>query len=695
MAIWVLMPVIGCTIVAASVQASTIIYVDDDANGLNDGSSWVNAYRYLQDALEASQRAKPSAEIRAAQGVYKPDQGMGLTPGDTWTSFRLLNDLVLKGGYAGVGTPDPNARNVKGYLTILSGDLKGNDPPMLPPLDWDRAAPDAGDNAESVVQVGGEDITIDGFVITGGYYRAIYRGGAEGSAGVSVYGNDARIINCTFMNNRAITARGGAIYVGYGRYMQILDCTFSNNYGGAGGALFNFGGSVDLYRCTFAQNRSGSSAGAIATLGGYVFSSSCKFIGNVSSGSSGGWSAGGGGAVSAEWEGTLEFEDALFTGNTAKLAGGAVFGDSHNTTLTLRNSLLIANVAGTSGGAVAGPNITLTNCTITSNRASDNPEVCANGGTSQLLNCIVWDNEKVPQQDRTEGDWLGTCSYCCIDPNVIASQVAGNIGQNPVFACCGYWDPNGTPNDPNDDFWVDGDYHLKSQGGRWDPNSRSWVQDDVTSPCIDAGDPNSDWTAEPWPHGRRINIGAYGGTAEASLSLSAVGSPEDANTLSPGPLRISLGKGVEWAAEPNRYDPNLPGYHVIGEIASSTMQARVSSLPDRSVRHPVCRCWRALRSWPRVCASPASRSNRRVWFAPVVWTQRRSGRMYPRSILLITLNSTSSATKCMSRSCGAPWSCFGRSAPCRGLTGIGEIQSLRPPSGAANRWKWAKALTGR
>jgi L-ascorbate metabolism protein UlaG (beta-lactamase superfamily) len=66
---------------------------------------------------------------------------------------------------------------------------------------------------------------------------------------------------------------------------------------------------------------------------------------------------------------------------------------------------------------------------------------------------------------------------------------------------------------------VDGDYHLKSQAGRWDPASQSWVKDDVTSPCIDAGDPNSPVGQEPEPNGGRINMGAYGGTKEASKSL--------------------------------------------------------------------------------------------------------------------------------------------------------------------------------
>jgi len=94
----------------------------------------------------------------------------------------------------------------------------------------------------------------------------------------------------------------------------------------------------------------------------------------------------------------------------------------------------------------------------------------------------------------------------------------GNIDVDPCFVDPGHWDANGTPDDPNDDFFAEGDYHLKSQAGRWDPVSASWVQDDVTSPCIDAGDPNSPIGYEPFPNGGAINMGAYGGTAKASKS---------------------------------------------------------------------------------------------------------------------------------------------------------------------------------
>jgi hypothetical protein len=77
--------------------------------------------------------------------------------------------------------------------------------------------------------------------------------------------------------------------------------------------------------------------------------------------------------------------------------------------------------------------------------------------------------------------------------------------------------------------WVAGDYHLKSQGWRWNPKDAAWVSDNVTSPCIDAGDPASALLGEPLTSpinsaavvvNTRIDMGAYGGTAEASLAPS-------------------------------------------------------------------------------------------------------------------------------------------------------------------------------
>jgi parallel beta-helix repeat protein len=63
-----------------------------------------------------------------------------------------------------------------------------------------------------------------------------------------------------------------------------------------------------------------------------------------------------------------------------------------------------------------------------------------------------------------------------------------------------------------------GDYHLLSERGRYWPEHDIWVLDRKTSPCIDGGDPAVDPSGEPMPNGGRINIGAYGGTVQASMS---------------------------------------------------------------------------------------------------------------------------------------------------------------------------------
>lgn len=96
----------------------------------------------------------------------------------------------------------------------------------------------------------------------------------------------------------------------------------------------------------------------------------------------------------------------------------------------------------------------------------------------------------------------------------------GNIDAEPCFAELGYWDLGGSLEDAGDDTWIRGDYHLRSQAGRWNPGILRWVQDLITSPCIDAGNPAADCSAEPTPNGECINMGAHGGTPQASKSLT-------------------------------------------------------------------------------------------------------------------------------------------------------------------------------
>jgi hypothetical protein len=147
---------------------AAVLYVDDDAPPGGNGSSWQTAFRYLQDALTAAATAEKPLEIRVAQGVYKPDQGVGQTAGDRLASFDLFSGVVLKGGYAGVDTPDPDVRDTKLYETVLSGDLAGNDVEVSDPRGI-AGEPTRSENSCNVVRImHASDVRMEGLTITGG-----------------------------------------------------------------------------------------------------------------------------------------------------------------------------------------------------------------------------------------------------------------------------------------------------------------------------------------------------------------------------------------------------------------------------------------------------------------------------------------------------------------------------------------------
>ncbi len=111
------------------------------------------------------------------------------------------------------------------------------------------------------------------------------------------------------------------------------------------------------------------------------------------------------------------------------------------------------------------------------------------------------------------------------DPNVTHCILALNdeldiFGCTPVYS----WiqsDPNSVWGNATHPGFVDlnqGDYHLQSQAGHWDPDMQVWVADAATSACIDVGDITGPIGLEPFPNGGVINLGAYGGTCRASKS---------------------------------------------------------------------------------------------------------------------------------------------------------------------------------
>src|SRR5438477_468222 len=99
---------------AVGARAATY-YVDAVATGANNGSSWSNAFTSLQSALDVG---AASQEIRVAKGIYKPTKRTD-APNPRTATFSLGGSVTLKGGYVGVTSPTPDARDVNLYKTIL------------------------------------------------------------------------------------------------------------------------------------------------------------------------------------------------------------------------------------------------------------------------------------------------------------------------------------------------------------------------------------------------------------------------------------------------------------------------------------------------------------------------------------------------------------------------------------------------
>jgi len=477
------------------------IYVDDDAAGANDGSSWENAYVYLQDALADANSAEKPVQIRVAQGIYAPDQGIGITPGDQRAEFQLISGVTVLGGFAGVGSIEPDARYVEAFKTVLSGDLAGDD------IDVDDTEelfdePTREENSICLVNGSNTDQTamLNGVTIT------------AGSRGMRNWFGNPTVANCKFTNaNTGIfnlrcsptltncTFKGHwfeAIHHSGDTLLTLNDCLFIDNKVGISGG---FQDKLTLQDCTFVGDGITETREAINFWGNNLRLYNCKFVNNVASRVAG---------VSARVEKEFIVDNCAFIGNI----GSAI--EHGGGRLVVSNCVFAGNIDGIWSGGIYSDSqyTTIRNCTFSNNSGERDGSALNLRDGGKVSNCIFWGNSQ-PAIDCGQQELF--VRYCNVQEGWPGE---GNIDVDPCFVLPGYWDKNATPEDTTDDFWVDGDYHLQSQAGRWGQQSQTWVQDDLTSPCIDAGDPNSPIGIEPFPNGGRLNMGAYGAGGKASKS---------------------------------------------------------------------------------------------------------------------------------------------------------------------------------
>jgi hypothetical protein len=247
----------------------SVLFVDANASGENNGSSWADAYPDLQDALRIAQANANVEQILVAQGIYRPAEFNGKRN----LSFLLVNGVTIKGGYQGCKGSNSDARDIKAYRTVLSGDLNGDDG-----YNFDNN----NDNSYHVVRAVGTDskAVLDGFIITGGNANGSSEENRRGGGIYISYGTDLVVTNCIFSSNSAAWGGGGLYNDSIN--LTVAGCTFIDNSAGSGGGMNLHGDQTTLINCIFIENAA-ISGGGIKCPCTEVSLTNCTFAGNTAS----------------------------------------------------------------------------------------------------------------------------------------------------------------------------------------------------------------------------------------------------------------------------------------------------------------------------------------------------------------------------------------------------------------------------
>ncbi|MCP4258760.1 MAG: hypothetical protein GY774_14850 [Planctomycetes bacterium] len=363
-----------------------VYHVDANATGNNDGSSWANAYVYLQDALADANDTQKPVEIHVAQGTYTPDRGIGYVRGDKGAKFLLKSGVTIKGGFAGADSEDPNAWDHQAYITVLSGDLSGND---------ERFLENFVENSDHVIWCieGDASAVLDGFTITGGY----------------------------------ATDRIGGGLLNYNASPTVKRCVFFDNYASQGGGMANRHSSPTVSECTFSGNLAPNGGGGMYNDYSHPFVEFCVFFDNWT------WYLGGGGMYCGGDDPTIT--NCLFTGNGAPFGGG-MYNAAANPSLI--NCTFTNNRSNSWGGGMqndAGANPSVTNCILW----GDTPDEISFPGTATVSYSNVqggWEGIGNIDRDPKFADLEGRLSAdsLCIDSgnnDAVPSDITTDLDGNP------------------------------------------------------------------------------------------------------------------------------------------------------------------------------------------------------------------------------------------------------------------------
>ncbi|MCA9665029.1 MAG: right-handed parallel beta-helix repeat-containing protein [Myxococcales bacterium] len=357
---------------------------------------------------------------------------------------------------------------------------------------------------------------VDGFVITKGtgnelnkkYY--ILGGGIYARQTTITISHNVVEKNDIFTGHNNKESAGGGIYVDKCQATVKLNIVRDNKSGR--GALAASGGKVRIEANVVTGNVAvGDHGGGI-----YVEGPAIEIVGNYIARNQVQWKEGAwGGGILVYNKGTVaSMRGNIITANHATGAGSGTFIDD-GARVTMANELIYANKCARDGGSGlyvdgaddgTGSTVLVMNSTIVNHPCKTGFKAAVyveHKSEAVIKSSIIWGNDG----DDFEVD---KTSKIKVTHSIVKEQLKGKqkryYGEGVLFV------------DPMFANAAGGDFHLKSTGGRWDGKAKSWVKDAQHSPAIDSGDPKAPVAEETAPNGDRINMGVYGGTAQASRS---------------------------------------------------------------------------------------------------------------------------------------------------------------------------------
>jgi len=335
---------------AGPVPVGNRIYVDIQAAGANNGSSWADAYTSLQDALAASVSGD---EVWVADGVYYPDVGAGLADNDRSLSFVIKEGVKVYGGFDG-GETSLAARAWQTHRAILSGDLAQDDTTDGAGLVLSYTD-QAGSNAYSVVRFANTTnaAVLDGFYVTAGAAVGDGCPSENGCGGDILVQSDSDTagpaISNLVVSGCSAAAVGGGMAVWRAAALRLSNITLAGNHADTGGGLsLVYRGKAVIEGASIITNSALFAGGIEVDNSSQLHLSGASVAGNVSANNGGGlylhYNTTTGAAP------TAVLTDVLFLNNTASSTTGGGGGIADTAAGCTSPTALIAAPASCSTG---------------------------------------------------------------------------------------------------------------------------------------------------------------------------------------------------------------------------------------------------------------------------------------------------------------------------------------------------------